>query len=72
MKVEIKITCDCGNELATELKRTFQEYEGKVYEDYSEISESINDALDSFKASTNPDTVYVTCMKCEKRHEIIT
>jgi hypothetical protein len=71
MKIQIAIECDCGITGTINPKRTTHAHEdGRVYEDYSSISDGVNE--DSpFKVKDQPDGVYIICKSCGKSHDLI-
>lgn len=72
MRITFHIECDCGKTCSFVAKRTVEKFEGKVYEDYSSITDGIKENSDEkFSATTSPDTVHVTCNNCKKKHELV-
>ena len=73
MNIKLKITCDCNSSDSLDLKRTHEVYEGKTYEDYWSITDAKISNNNLFKVSqSQPDTVYIECLTCNKVHELIT
>jgi hypothetical protein len=75
MNLKLVITCDCGSHDILDLKKTLEVYEGKIYEDYSSITNAKFSNNKLFKVSqSQPDTVYIECLNvtCKKVHELIT
>lgn len=70
MKITIGIQCECGETETAEAIRTVQEFEGKVYEDYSDIAEGFKDSK-SFHVKRHPNAIDATCLKCDLTHEIV-
>jgi hypothetical protein len=72
MKFELKITCECGENVTVPLLRTTHAHEdGRVYEDYTSISDSLEEN-EYFKGKVQPDGVFVICQSCKKGHELST
>ncbi|PLS19518.1 hypothetical protein CVD28_03630 [Bacillus sp. M6-12] len=72
MKMKLTIECDCGTTDTITLKRTTNSHEdGRVYEDYSSISDGLEGTL-KFSGKVYPEGVYVTCLDCGKQHDLST
>lgn len=73
MQYSLYINCEnCGNQTYIDLKNVFVEHEGKVYEDYSSITDSFKDNEEFIVKQHHPDTIDVTCMDCGQEHELTT
>lgn len=72
MKYILTIECECGNKSDVQFKREVVEYEGKIYEDYSSIGESIKGNKLFSSSQGYEDVIYVKCSKCGHEHELHT
>ncbi|WP_025911965.1 hypothetical protein [Priestia flexa] len=72
MEFKLTVTCDCGKRDELILKRTTNIYEGKVYEDFSSITDG-KFKEDLFITQQNsPDEVVIECTSCGKEHNLTT
>lgn len=70
MKMKLMIECDCGATDIITLKRTTNSHEdGRVYEDYSSITDGMEGNA-KFSGKAHPEDVYVTCKNCGNHHEL--
>lgn len=68
--MKLLIECDCGITDIITLNRTTNSHEnGRVYEDYTSISESLENHP-HFKGKAQPEGVFLTCKGCHKNHEL--
>ena len=70
MKITVTIECECGETHSAVAKRTTNTNQGKVYEDYSCISEGFEDNPDVDFHQSYPDGIDITC-KCGRTHELM-
>ena len=72
MKFSLTIVCECGQETLIPLKMTSHAHEdGRVYEEYTSISDSLEDNL-AFDGKVHPEGVFVICKSCKKTHDLST
>ena len=69
MKITIGIECECGETETTEATRTVVEFEGKVYEDYSNIVEGFEHSKSFHVHQSHPDAIDVKCLKCKRTRQ---
>ncbi|WPS85633.1 hypothetical protein SMD22_00810 (plasmid) [Brevibacillus halotolerans] len=74
MKIKIELECECGNKLYIPLKRTINKLveSGRIYEDYSSITDSFNGNESFSVKQTVPEEVTFTCKVCGTSHELST
>lgn len=73
MKFWLRILCSCGRVTEYALKRTTNSLvDGKVYEDYTSIEDTINSAGGSFDARPHPEGNIIQCKHCGHRHDLTT
>lgn len=73
MRISINIECDnCKSHASFETKKTYAEFEGRIYEDYSSIVEGVGDNQFFSASQSQPDMINIKCLICGKKHELIT
>lgn len=70
MKYTLIIECDCGNVESVTLTRTKHENEGRIYEDYSSLSESFEGNVKFKIKPSSPDELLVICKECGNKHNL--
>jgi hypothetical protein len=71
MEMSLSFKCECGNEEISLIRTLItDEDNGKVYEDYFSIGDSINESKQFSSEQTHPDTIYVECRKCREEYEV--
>lgn len=72
MKMSITLECDCGNKDTIILKRVINKIPdtGRVYEDYSMITESDFKDRTFAMEKSQPDDVTIVCQKCGHTQEL--
>lgn len=74
MKISMTVECECGNYDSLVVKRTTNEIPdtGRVYEDYSSITDSkFKNGLFT-SGQSQPDEITITCNECGKNHILTT
>lgn len=72
MEIEITIKCTiCSNKRTIPLKRIVNHNDGKVYDDYLSLEDSINNDGNFKTDMTNPEGFDVICGQCGHRHEVL-
>lgn len=72
MNFSMTITCDCGETTLIPLKKTTHTHEdGRVYEEYTSISDSLEGNV-AFEGKVHPEGVFVICKNCKTTHDLST
>ena len=69
MKITITVECPCGRKATADAKRHIQENEGRVFEDYSVISDGFEGNPDFKMKQYHPDVLDIQCA-CGIEHEL--
>lgn len=72
MQFTLKVRCTCGTQDTIVPKRTREEFEGKVYEDFTSITDGVSEKNKFSMNQYCEDVINVTCKGCGKTHELIT
>ena len=74
MKISVTVECECGNYDSLVAKRTTNSIPdtGRIYEDYSSITDSYFKNKFFSVEQSQPDEVTITCKECERNHVLTT
>lgn len=72
MRFWLRINCDsCGYANEYQLNRETNKHEdGRVYEDFTSISDSLNKKGGLFNAKVQPEGNRITCGNCGNKHDL--
>jgi tRNA(Ile)-lysidine synthase TilS/MesJ len=70
MEFVIQCTCKCGNSESVKIKKTINQYEDKIYESYSSITDT---TFKLFKLKQSCDNIVgFECLECGNNHDLST